>query len=185
MIYRIVDCHVQNARSRKAVNSTKGMVLTDAKGEVIQTYYYSTSWGYSASGKDVWSTSADISYLPEKLQVVKGSRKRGADVDLSNEVSFQSFIDKPAYDTYDSDSPWYRWHMTVSQKNLSARITNLVEQCYAADEEQILTQTKSGSYRSRAIKNKKDTGRKAGKKWDSHRVSTGGRKECHKGVYAI
>ena len=142
----------ENARSRKAVNSTKGMVLTDAKGEVIQTYYYSTSWGYSASGKDVWSTSADISYLPEKLQVVKGSRKRGADVDLSDEVSFKQKIDKPAYDTYDSDSPWYRWHMTVSQKNLSARITNLVEQCYAADEEQILTQTKSGSYRSGAIK---------------------------------
>lgn len=142
----------ENARSRKAVNATKGMVLTNKKGEVIQTYYYSTSWGYSASGQDVWSASSDISYLPEKLQVVKNSRKRTTETDLSEEGRFRDFIDKPDCETYDSNAPWYRWHVTVKQKDLSARVTGLLQECYAANPDRVLTQTESGSYRVRAIR---------------------------------
>lgn len=141
----------ENARSQKAVNSTRGMVLTDKKGEVIQTYYYSTSWGYSAAGQDVWSTSSAISYLPEKLQTMEKGSTKSEDINLSDEQSFQNFIDRPDCTTYDSDSPWYRWHITISQKNLSARVTDLLQQCYASDPEHILTQTNSGSYRMKAI----------------------------------
>ena len=37
----------EDRRSREAVKSTRGMVLAKG-GKVVQTYYYSTSWGYTA-----------------------------------------------------------------------------------------------------------------------------------------
>lgn len=154
-----VACQVYNnvpedSRSRKAVKETKGMVLTDNKGNVVQTYYYSTSWGYSASGQDVWNTKSKISYLPEKLQITEESQKKSGikSLNLSSEKSFQAFIDKASCDTYDSNSEWYRWEVTISQKNLSMRVDAALESCYAANPKLILTQTDTGSYRSEPLK---------------------------------
>lgn len=154
-----VSCQVYNnipedKRSRKAVDGTKGMVLTDTEGKVIQAYYYSTSWGCSASGQDVWNTKSKISYLPEKLQITEKSRKKTGinSVNLSEEDAFQAFIQKTPFDTYDSTAVWYRWNMTVSQKALSARVDTLLAECYAADSSLVLTQTKTGRYRSRPLK---------------------------------
>ena len=154
-----VACQVYNnipedKRSRKAVDDTKGVVLTDKKGNIVQAYYYSTSWGYSASGQDVWNTKSKISYLPEKLQITEKSRKKSGirSLDLSSEDAFQEFIQKTPFDTYDSDAVWYRWNMTVSQKALSARVDVLLEDCYAEDSSLVLTQTKTGGYRSKPLK---------------------------------
>ncbi len=153
------SCQVYNnvpedKRSRKAVKETKGIVLTDKKGNVVTAYYYSTSWGCSASGQDVWNTKSKISYLPEKLQITEKSQKKTGikSVDLSSEDAFRKFIYKTSFDTYDSEAVWYRWNMTVSQKALSARVDWLLAKCYVVDPDLVLTQTKTGRYRSRPLK---------------------------------
>jgi len=153
------SCQVYNnvpedKRSRQAVKETKGIVLADKKGNVVTAYYYSTSWGYSASGQDVWNTKSKISYLPEKLQITEKSRKKTGikSVNLSGEEAFQKFIYKTPFDTYDSEAVWYRWNVTVSQKALSARVDWLLAKCYAADPDLVLTQTKTGRYRSKPLK---------------------------------
>ena len=154
-----VSCQVYNnvpedMRSRKAVNSTRGLVLTNKKDAVVQTYYYSTSWGYSASGKDVWNTETEVSYLQEKLQITeKSSRKSGIkSLDLSSEKRFADFIRKASFDTYDSKSEWYRWNVTINRKSLSNRIDTLLYSCYSSNPEFVLTQKSDGSYKQAPLK---------------------------------
>lgn len=153
-----VSCQVYNnvpedKRSRKAVNETKGMVLT-SKGKVLLAYYYSTSWGYSASGQDVWNTKSKISYLQEKLQITDESRQKTGlkKMDLSNERQFQKFINEDLCETYDSSADWYRWNVTISQDNLSDRLDASLASCYESSPDLILTQGADGKYRKKKIK---------------------------------
>jgi len=154
-----IACQVYNnipedSRSRKAVNSTKGMVLTNKKGAVIQVYYYSTSWGYSASGQDVWNTPSKVSYLKECFQITEKSRKKSGvqSLNLSQEENFENFINGSYYDTYDSDSAWYRWSVVIRRKNLSQRIDAAIASCYASNPAMVLTQKENGSYAQKPLK---------------------------------
>lgn len=154
-----VDCQVYNnvpedAKSRKAVKTTHGMVIADKKNRVIQAYYYSTSWGHSASGQDVWDTESEIAYLKEKLQITEESKKKKgvAGINLAKEEEFQSFIQSPEIDTYDSDSEWYRWEVIISGSSLSDRIDSALASCYTANPEHVLTQQEDGSYKVKKLK---------------------------------
>lgn len=154
-----VSCQVYNnvpedRRSRKAVKSTRGMVVVDKKNRVIQTYYYSTSWGYTASGQDVWNTASEVPYLKERLQITESSQKKSGikSLNLSSESTFENFIREEYCDTYDSSSGWYRWNVMLMAKSLSARIDNLLATCYASNPENVLTQENDGSYTVKALK---------------------------------
>lgn len=154
-----VDCQVYNnvpedAKSRKAVESTRGMVIADKKNRVIQAYYYSTSWGHSASGQDVWNTESEVVYLKEKLQITEESKKKkgAAGINLAKEENFRSFIRSPGVDTYDSNSEWYRWKVIISGSSLSARIDLALASCYAVNPEHVLTQQTDGSYKVKKLK---------------------------------
>jgi len=154
-----VSCQVYNnvpedKRSREAVKKTRGMVLADRKGNVVKTYYYSTSWGHSASGKDVWNTKKEIPYLKAKFQATEKAKKKSGikEIDLSDEEKFKKFIRKEPYETYDSRGALYRWNMTVSRDILSVRVESRLQECYAEDPSLVLTQTKNGKYRSKPLK---------------------------------
>ena len=143
----------EDRRSREAVNSTEGIVLT-RDGQIVQTYYYSTSWGYTANGKDVWNTKNDIPYLQSKFQITTESRKKTAKrrADLSGEDDFLSFLDHPGCETYDSKAPWYRWSVMIGQQSLSARIDGLLSSVRSENPELVLTQTKTGRYVNKPLK---------------------------------
>ncbi len=145
------SCQVYNnipedERSRRAVDSTRGKVITQS-GDIITAYYFSTSWGCTADGKDVWNTENEISYLRGRLQT-----RDGVTPDLSSELAFRNFIDVDEYDTYDSGEAWYRWSVTLDAKNLSRRIDSALFRCYMDDKSHVLTQKKDGSYVSRPLK---------------------------------
>lgn len=151
-----VACQVYNnipedKRSRKAVNGTKGLVLTNNKKKVLQAYYYSTSWGYSASGQDVWNTKSEISYLQEKLQSVEASVNLQK-LDLSTEQGFKKFIDNKPYETYDSAADWYRWSVTISQAALSNRVDAALASCYQSNPNLVLTQQTDGTYKKETLR---------------------------------
>jgi len=154
-----VACQVYNnvpedKNSRKAVNSTRGMVLTNKKNAVVQTYYYSTSWGYSASGQDVWNTASEVPYLKERLQITEKSRKVNGikSLNLSSEKNFSVFMAQESFDTYDSDSEWYRWNVDIDRKALSDRIDSMLYSCYASNPDLVLTQKRDGSYKKEPLK---------------------------------
>lgn len=146
-----VACQVYNnvpedARARKAVKATNGQVVT-CKGKRVQTYYYSTSWGKSASGKEVWQTGKEVSYLQSCLQQESG----GTDLDLSKEEAFRRFMQKEDTVTYDKDSSWYRWSTQIMAEQLTMVIDERLQQCYRADPDKVLTQKKDGTYVKKAL----------------------------------
>lgn len=143
----------EDKRSRKAVNATKGRVLT-SNNKVVQAYYYSTSWGCSAAGQDVWNTKSEIPYLKEKLQITEEAAKTAGSlsINLSSEDTFKKFIVEEPYETYDSTSDWYRWEVSFDQKELSGRIDALLAAEYAATPKLILTQQPDGSYRKESLR---------------------------------
>lgn len=152
-----VSCQVYNnnpedKRARKAVNATRGQIL-ECGGKPVITYYFSTSWGSTASGKDVWNTKSEVSYLQEKLQITEESSKETGiqSLNLSQDADFRDFINNRQCDTYDSQSDWYRWNVTISAKSLAVRLDSSLAACYAVNPGLVLTQTKTGKYKQKPI----------------------------------
>lgn len=151
-----VACQVYNnifedKRTIKAVNDTKDIVMMTKDKKVALGYYFATSWGCTADGKEVWDTEQAVSYLKRKLQVSnksKGSRR----LNLSDENLFRNFISKNVYSTYDSSDQWYRWKTNIKKSSLSSRIDSLLYSCYTSDKNSVLTQNKSGKYRKVLLK---------------------------------
>lgn len=139
----------EDKRSRQAVKETAGQIVTK-DNQPVSTYYYSTSWGKSASGKEVWNTDSDIPYLKSCIQTE--DQGGGADYNLSTEIAFRKFMKKKNTITYDSDANWYRWKVRISAASLSARIDQCLASCYYNDTTKVLTQTASGKYRSKPLK---------------------------------
>jgi stage II sporulation protein D len=89
-----------------AVEDTTGEVLT-CDGELVDCYYYSTSAGYSEN-LEVWDADSPAYLVAENHTKAKTK-------DLSKKKLFHKFITK-AVDSYDTDSPYYRWTATLSAK---------------------------------------------------------------------
>lgn len=136
----------ENRRSRKAVDDTDSMVLTQ-KGKRIQVYYFSTSWGATASGKSVWNTENTISYLPARYQKVQNAAKEESVPNLASEKAFISFIRKPPFQSYDTDSPWFRWNMVISKEAFEQKIETVLKACHQSNPYLILYETKDGRFK--------------------------------------
>ena len=90
----------------RAVRDTDGMVLVHNR-ELIDCYYYSTSPGY---GEDLKIWGADS---PDYL--VSGNLTKQETKNLSYKKEFHTFITSMV-DSYDSESPYYRWNAVLSTK---------------------------------------------------------------------
>lgn len=140
-----VSCQVYNnnpedEKSIKAVDGTKDLVMTSG-GRIIVAYYFSTSWGYTASGKEVWNTEKEVPYLKKGYQGKSG----GAD-SIESEAVFNNFIKSGGTNTYDSKSEWYRWTVEITAKALGRRIMSVLSSCQVSNAENVLIQKKDGSY---------------------------------------
>ncbi len=90
----------------QAVEDTAGLVLT-YDGKLIDCYYYSTSSGYSEN-LEVWDAKS-----PGYLKAENHTKEKTKN--LSRKKKFHKFI-TDSVDSYDSDSPYYRWTATLSSK---------------------------------------------------------------------
>lgn len=105
----------EDARTRKAVDRTAGKKVYSGN-HVITTYYYSTSWGCSASEQEAWGTAKGDNY-PVRFQADSEDVGQG----LSQETRFYDFITDNK-ETYDSGYDWYRWSVTLSADALGAKL---------------------------------------------------------------
>lgn len=121
--YQVYNMAGEDARTRKAVKRTAGEMLFHGD-DVITTYYYSTSWGCSATTGEVWGGGENPECYPRRLQITGESKKATGleKLDLSDEKVFRSFMTDSLCDTYDTDSGWYRWRVTVTAEELGARL---------------------------------------------------------------
>lgn len=151
-----ISCQVYNnipedRRSRMAVDSTYGQVIT-SKGSIIVAYYFSTSWGCTADGQDVWNTASEVPYLLGSLQVRRKNAAEQVEADFSDENKFRDFINSDSYKTYDSGDDWYRWNITFNAASLSSRIDSALYNCYLSDKSLVLVQNSKGKFEQKPLK---------------------------------
>lgn len=114
--FQVYHMSGEDARTRKAVRSTAGKMVYSGN-KVITTYYYSTSWGYSASEQEAWGGNAGQNYPIRFQRAGKTSRQS-----LLQESRFYDFITKDSTETYDSGYDWYRWQAKLSAETLGAKL---------------------------------------------------------------
>ena len=90
----------------QAVTQTEGEVMY-AKNEIVNAYYFSASCGYT-SGMEIWNQKeGEYPYL--KAKSLDPSNKKPEKFDLSREKQFRAFITSNNFESYDSNSPYFRW----------------------------------------------------------------------------
>ena len=114
--------------SQQAVEETEGEVLTDAQGNVLSAYYFSTSCGYTT---DITSWNADAA-IPAYLEM-KEVKQQPERMDIRNEDVFQSVIMDWNHPGYELGMVWYRWKYKCSLETLGEtiedRLPAVIAQC--------------------------------------------------------
>lgn len=92
--------------SDAAIKATEGKCLT-AGNEVVTTYFYSTSCGYGADAKEVWS--ANGTFTEESKPYLTGGIYGISTEKPDTEEEWLAFWQDWEIEGYDDASPWYRW----------------------------------------------------------------------------
>ena len=131
-----VNCQVYNGSntqeiSDRAVEETRGMGVTYGD-KVVNANFYSTSAGVTANSGEVWAAdngktfpSQSKSYLVSKPQGLK--EETG---DLTEEENAEAFFKNGEIESYDSQSPWFRWKATLPKEvinDLSRRVKEIYD----------------------------------------------------------
>lgn len=137
--YQVYNNTAETENSISAVDATKGMVMS-YNGEVVNAYFYATSCGSTTSG-NIWSDT-EIPYI--QARYLSSSQEMP---DLMNNDVFTDFI-KQDIETYDMDSVWYRWNVTLSVETISNSVNHILYSLYCANKNQVLTANASGDFES-------------------------------------
>lgn len=112
----------------QAVDETKGLVMT-YNDDLIESFYYSTSWGYS-SGYDTWREGESKDYLVVKeLSIADQPGNIKDSKQLYNTIDFQNKIDHISQNYVEKEEPWFRWNYekNIDVQNFLQRVWNLYE----------------------------------------------------------
>ncbi len=110
--------------SIQAVRETEGEVLTDAAGNLVSTYYFSTSCGHTTDITSWNREGSTPAYLSAKA-VSAGQEG----LNLQNEEVFRSFILDWSRPAYEQGMVWYRWKYQCSLDALTAMIQERLPLC--------------------------------------------------------
>lgn len=134
----------ENPVSNQAVNETAARIVT-YNGSVADTRFFSTSSGVTANFEEVWhdpSTkrfpATPVAYLKSVSQL-----REGALPALAGEEGARRFFTRADWDAYDRHSPWFRWEVEMTKKELEAVINRSLPERQKAQPEFVLT--KEGS----------------------------------------
>ena len=100
----------------EAVADTEGICLTN-NGDVVTTYFYSTSCGYGSNAQDVWSEDGTFSKVQEDY--LTGGVHGVTEPKPKTEQQWLAFWQNWDVKGYDQNSPWYRWKVYFGAGQLS------------------------------------------------------------------
>ncbi len=142
--YQVYNNTAPSLLAAQAVRETYGQVLT-YQGEVVTTYYYSTSCGHSTNGAAWGGDAARYPYLEGQWLTTSSEN-----VDLTDEASFRAFITQVDEGAYEVSFPWYRWQTTVPLQALNDRINAYL--AATGETEQIRVLQQDGSFALGAVR---------------------------------
>ncbi|MGN0439090.1 MAG: SpoIID/LytB domain-containing protein [Lachnospiraceae bacterium] len=129
-----------------AVDDTYGVVPCYGD-EVIEAFFFSTSCGTTSSNSVVWG-GIQRPYLLDTME-----NELNDIANLSNEQSFQSFIDgKLGTGFFEENEPFYRWKIMFSKTQIENAINGHLYERVQAMPENILAKNAAGVYEKKAIK---------------------------------
>ncbi|NLN07054.1 MAG: SpoIID/LytB domain-containing protein [Firmicutes bacterium] len=134
----------ENSPATSAVEQTVGLVVT-FRGGLADTRFFSTSAGVTANASEVWSDQGGnfpgtpVNYLVSQSQLMRGSLP-----DVSTEDGARAFFTRSDWVSYDSASPWFRWQVTMSRKQLEAVLNRYLPERAKAQPNLVLTKKEDG-----------------------------------------
>lgn len=144
-LFQVYNNTEEHEESNAAITQTRGQVLT-YQGDVIQTYYYSTSCGVTTDVGLWGSDPTDYPYF-SSTDVSRGVRN----LNLTDEATFDQFIQTKDEKDYDYNCALYRWELSVSREELSNSFNGKLAEKYLSAPSKILTLNADGKYTSTKI----------------------------------
>lgn len=143
--FQVYNNSVSDERARKAVDDTRGQVVT-YEGEVVETYYFSTSYGYTSTD-EVWKAQKEsLPYLHSSVLALDLPVMA-----MEKEETFESVIKNKDFQAFDSQEPWFRWETTLSAKKISETLNRKLRSRYQAGTANIQVEQGDGSFVSEPI----------------------------------
>ena len=122
--YQVYNNTAEKEEAIQAVQETKGEVVR-LNGELVDTYYYSTSCGFGADER-VWNPGEEkkVSYLTAASisESAMQQDQNSAEIpgtgyftaqDMCRGDYFHEFLHNPPETDFERQEPWYRWSITV------------------------------------------------------------------------
>lgn len=138
--YQVYNNTAEKEEAIQAVQETKGEVVR-LNGELVDTYYYSTSCGFGADER-VWNPGEEkkVSYLTatsiSETPVFTAQ-------DMCRGDYFHEFLHNPPETDFERQEPWYRWSITVESIDAES-LQKVLKERQEAEPDRILVE-KSGN----------------------------------------
>ena len=126
----------------QAVDETKGLVMT-CNDHLIESFYYSTSWGFS-SGYDTWREGESKEYLKvKKLSLPDAMTNQVNTIKPYISTDFQKEIDCISQEYIEKEELWFRWNYekNIDVQNFLQRVWDL----YESDSDKVQIESESRS----------------------------------------
>lgn len=182
--YQVYNNTAEKEEAIQAVQETKGEVVR-LNGELVDTYYYSTSCGFGADER-VWNPGEEkkVSYLTatsisetamqqdQNSAEIPGTGKQEEDSaeipgtgyftaqDMCRGDYFHEFLHNPPETDFERQEPWYRWSITVESLDTES-LQKVLKERQEVEPDRILVE-KSGDKTEPAGGNAGNAGSNAG-----------------------
>lgn len=184
--YQVYNNTAEKEEAIQAVQETKGEVVR-LNGELVDTYYYSTSCGFGADER-VWNPGEEkkVSYLTAASisETAMQQDQNSAEIpgteyftvqDMCRGDYFHEFLQNPPETDFERQEPWYRWSITVESLDTES-LRKVLKERQEAEPDRILVE-KNGDKTEPVGSNAGNTDSNAGN-MDSNAGNTGSNAEA-------
>lgn len=145
---QVYNNHREANTANQAIDETKGVIMVSAlDNKVVKANFHSTSSGMTATSAQVWNDfdgsfpGKDVPYLQ-----ARSVTEEVVDIDLSHEENAYKFFTATDLASYDSSSPWFRWSVSLSGRQLTNTINANLAARFAAQPDYVLTKDDDGRF---------------------------------------
>lgn len=148
--YQVYNNTAEKEEAIQAVQETKGEVVR-LNGELVDTYYYSTSCGFGADER-VWNPGEEkkVSYLTAASisETAMQQEQNSAEIpgteyftaqDMCRGDYFHEFLQNPPETDFERQEPWYRWSITVESLDTES-LRKVLKERQEAEPDRILVE---------------------------------------------
>lgn len=134
--YQVYNNVPEHTNATEAVKKTTGELLCH-EGEPVNTYYYSTSWGFGTDA-GIWKEEnvESMPYISSHHISAKGQDLLAEE--MTREEAFKEYLTSPEKEDFEREEPWYRWEYYAEEIS-AKRISRRLKERYIADPNKVLT----------------------------------------------